>query len=142
MTVGENIKRIRINKGWTQKQLGAACDPKMNEANIRKYENGNAEPGFKVLKRISTALGVNLYELLDQEQIELDIHDKEKILMGLRRYKNGNIESITEPNLDEKKHNFINKMFYFKQLLNETGQTKAIEQVEMLTKIPEYRKED
>lgn len=42
---------------------------------------------------------------------------------------------------EEKEMYFINKMDKFYELLNDKGQEKAIEQVELLTKIPEYRKD-
>ena len=38
MTVHENIRKIRKEKNLTQKQLGDLCNPKIAEANIRKYE--------------------------------------------------------------------------------------------------------
>ncbi len=35
MTIGENIKRIRKEKGLTQKQLGSLCQ--MADSAIRRY---------------------------------------------------------------------------------------------------------
>lgn len=61
MTIGENIKRIRKEKGMTQKQLGDLCG--MNEANVRKYELGKANPKIETICKIAFALGVSEYEL-------------------------------------------------------------------------------
>lgn len=61
MTIGENIRRIRKEKGLTQKQLGERCG--INEANIRKYELNNANPKTETLKKISNALGCNIIDL-------------------------------------------------------------------------------
>lgn len=54
MTVGENIKRIRKEKGLTQKKLGELCG--IAESNIRKYENGKQNPKIETIKKIATAL--------------------------------------------------------------------------------------
>ncbi len=57
MTVGENIRRIRKEKGLTQKQLGELCNPQIAEANIRKYELGKANPKIETIDKIASALG-------------------------------------------------------------------------------------
>ncbi len=44
MTIGENIKRIRKEKGLTQKQLGSLCQ--MADSAIRRYELGKARPKY------------------------------------------------------------------------------------------------
>ena len=59
MTVGENIKRLRTERGLTQKQLGELCG--MKEANLRKYELDNANPKIETIERIAQALGCLLY---------------------------------------------------------------------------------
>ena len=38
MTVAENIKCMRKEKGLTQKQLGQLCSPPIAESTIRQYE--------------------------------------------------------------------------------------------------------
>lgn len=57
MTVGENIRRIRISKGLTQKELGSMLG--VTEANIRAYECGRRNPKPGSVKKIADALGVN-----------------------------------------------------------------------------------
>lgn len=64
MTVGENIKRIRKEKGLTQKKLGELCG--INEANIRKYENGNQNPKIETVDKIASALGVNIVDIMER----------------------------------------------------------------------------
>ena len=53
MSIGENIKRLRKEKGLTQKQLGILCQPPIDEANIRKYENDKQNPKVDTLKKYS-----------------------------------------------------------------------------------------
>ena len=68
MTVGENIKRIRKDKGLTQKKLGELCG--MNEANIRKYELGKANPKIETVDKIASALGVKIVDIMEQFTME------------------------------------------------------------------------
>lgn len=64
-TIGENIKRIRKEKGLTQKQLGALCKPSMADSAIRRYEAGKANPKLATVRKIAEALDCKLYELVD-----------------------------------------------------------------------------
>lgn len=59
MTIGENIKKIRKEKGLTQKELGNLCH--IDAANIRKYENGKQNPKTETLDKIAAALDVIVY---------------------------------------------------------------------------------
>lgn len=70
MTVGENIKRIRKQKGLTQKKLGELCEPKINEVQIRQYELGKANPKIETIDRIASALGVKIVDLMEQFTID------------------------------------------------------------------------
>ncbi len=63
MTVGEKIKNIRKEKGLTQKKLGELCS--IDEANIRKYENGKQNPKIETINKIATALNVNICDLVE-----------------------------------------------------------------------------
>lgn len=56
MTVGENIKKLRKERGLTQKQLGELCG--INEANIRKYEADKQNAKIETIEKIAQALGV------------------------------------------------------------------------------------
>ena len=62
-TIAENIKRIRKEKGLTQKQLGDLCTPPMADSAIRRYEIGKANPKTETLSKIARALGVTVGDL-------------------------------------------------------------------------------
>lgn len=62
-TIAENIKRIRKEKGLTQKQLGDLCTPPMADSAIRRYEIGKANPKTETLSKIARALGVTIGDL-------------------------------------------------------------------------------
>ena len=57
MTVGENIRRIRKQRGLTIKQLGRMVG--VNESYIRAYESGRRNPKPSSLETIAKALAVN-----------------------------------------------------------------------------------
>lgn len=65
MTVGENIRRIRLEKGLTQKALGELSN--INESQIRRYELGlaNSNPKLDTIKKIAAGLDVSAQVLLD-----------------------------------------------------------------------------
>ena len=63
MTIGENIRRIRKEKGYTQKQLAEKCE--MYESQIRKYELGKANPKIETIQKIANSLDVDLAELVN-----------------------------------------------------------------------------
>lgn len=115
MRVNENIKRIRLEKKLTQKQLAEKCD--MYESQIRRYELGKANPKIETLQKIAKALNVPITELKDDLDLLLD-----------------NTLQYFDTTLSNK--TLLNN--YYDEL-NEKGQNKAVEQLEMLTKIPEYK---
>lgn len=126
MTIGETIKHYRTEQGLTQKKLGELSG--MNDVAIRKYESGKVTPKLQNLQKIAAALGIKP-EILYQDKIIIKVPRK-----------------ITEEQkkcLEDERVElaFLNQMDAYRELLNERGQAKALEQVEMITKIPEYKKE-
>ena len=63
MTIGERIKRIRLENGMTQKELGNKCG--IADSAIRRYELGGANPKMETLKKIAVALNVSFEDLVD-----------------------------------------------------------------------------
>ena len=114
--------------------MGEKC--KIDEANIRKYENGKIKPSLQTYRKIAAALGVYISDLVEdwgqftREEMSADwgenlpISHSEAIKFGGYPVRNSE-----KPLLDN-----------YRQL-NQVGQSKAVEQVEMLTKIPDYRKD-
>lgn len=70
MTVGENIKRIRKEKGLTQKALGELSG--INEVQIRRYEIGGANPKLETIRKIAKALNVDIWELIEFNAFDID----------------------------------------------------------------------
>lgn len=68
MTVGENIRRIRKEKGLTQKQLGERLN--MTQSAVGQFENDKTSPKIETVEKIASALGVNIVEIMEQFTIE------------------------------------------------------------------------
>ncbi len=65
MSTGKEIRRLRIQKGMTQRDLSIRTG--INEANISKYERGKQNLRLETLERIATALDVHPVEILGHE---------------------------------------------------------------------------
>lgn len=64
--LGENISRIRKEKGITQIELGHRCD--FDRSNMRRIESGRTNPTILTLKKISDGLEVSIEELVKVEE--------------------------------------------------------------------------
>ncbi|MCI8533056.1 MAG: helix-turn-helix domain-containing protein [Lachnospiraceae bacterium] len=147
MTIGERIKKARKDKEMTLQQVADImdCSPQM----ISQYENNKRKPKLTTIRRIATALDVTTSELIGSEGTEaLALLAKAKeldiqIINKLQRLSpeaaaDAIITGLIMRGISEKENELLELM----GLLNEPGQEKAIEQLELLTKIPEYQKED
>ena len=161
MQIGERIKETRLKNGMTQKALAELCG--MYESQIRKYESGALRPKWETLHKIATALNVSIYwlslgdeiltdkdlfpkKILNEDEISkywavylethgIDQRKLNKLLQSkkeLTGWKNG------EKKLESYRANELLLMSHFLSL-NMDGQNKAIELLELLTKIPEYQ---
>ena len=65
MTLGENIRRIRKERGLTIKQLGQKVG--VSESYMRAYEVGERNPKQDKIEKIAIALGVNPETLQNSE---------------------------------------------------------------------------
>ena len=59
--LGQNIKRLREKKGWTQEELAEKAE--LHISYIGQIERGLRYPSLRVLFKISDALGVKNSEL-------------------------------------------------------------------------------
>ena len=63
MTTGEKIKKIRLVRGMTQKELGEKVG--LSDVRIRQYELNNRIPKEDLLRKIAEVLEVNYYALYE-----------------------------------------------------------------------------
>lgn len=134
MTFGEKLRKLRTDRKISQQELAQKAG--LSQTAIYYWEKGERKPKIEQLRRIAAVLGVYISDLVDdwgnysKEEMEADwgtscvITHKDAI-----KASGYPLNESEKPLLDN----------YRK--LNPTGQTKAVEQVEMLTKIPEYQKE-
>lgn len=120
---GEKIKRIRLEKGLTQKELAKLSN--MYESQIRKYENGQANPKIETLQKIATAMDIPVSLL----KSDFDFHIEE-LEEKIKLY----FTSV------ESQIKIENQLIYNYRKLNDKGQKKAFEHIKMLTKIPDFQK--
>ena len=123
--LARNLKHYRKLRKMTQRQLAEAVG--ISEMSIRRYEStgaDNREPLIQTIIKLSKALNVSVQDLISPK-IVISINDSDP------------------DEIEEEKNNlaFLNRMDFFYSMLNDSGLAKAIEQVELLTKIPEYQKE-
>lgn len=62
MTAGKHIKRIRREKGLSQKELGEKIG--VSQQMIGQWENGRSNPKIETIRRIADALNIPHYELM------------------------------------------------------------------------------
>lgn len=162
MTIGKNIKTARKIAGMTQKELAEKL--KTSQQNLAQYENDKRKPKLETLEKIASALGVRTAqlapELVEISNVNLEvIHNMESLLRHLPEMnlpdKVKEMHRQTAINTIEKHQNELAEMNLLilsdaKQRklltdflsLNDNGKQKAVEQVELLTKIPEYQGEN
>ena len=125
MNTGEKIKAARTKAGYTQKKLAELSG--VAEITIRQYESGKREPRNEQLLKIAQELNVNFYDLIGYTLEDQTEHTKKLKSQTLD-------DAITK-----RRKNTLLMLF---DQLNHKGMNKAIEQIDMLTKIPEYKKEN
>ena len=156
MENGKNIKAARIYRGLTQQKLGELCG--LATGTIQQYELNKRNPKIEQVAKIADALNlaynisghgaISFYDFVDttnpdskavdfnNQQLSSAPATKEK-KEAMQKEMQEIIRNGISMDLTAKELSIVNKM----KELNDAGQDKAVEQVEMLAKIPEYRKD-
>lgn len=79
MTIGERIKKIRQEKGLSQKELGERIS--VSQQMIGQWENGKANPKIETIEKIAKALGESAIRLLPIEKYK----QTEEFKQGMRK---------------------------------------------------------
>ena len=123
-TIGDAIRNERKKCNITQKELAERLG--VSASMIAQYETGKRKPKLETVRRLAEALNVPMGDLVanwsdyNTSEIITDLEENDRAV-----HLNRQARLIAR---------------YYEEL-NALGQSKAIEQVEMLTKIPEYQKE-
>lgn len=65
ISLGENIKKLRKNKGLSQNKLSEIT--KISIASIQRYESGKRQPNIQTVNKFAQALNVSLDDLVGNE---------------------------------------------------------------------------
>lgn len=114
MTVGERIKNYRLERGWTQEELGKQLG--VGKAAIQKYESGQVQ-------NLKSSTIKTLCDLFDARPFDFIFDDLD-------------YEEKPEIEIVNMKTNFL-KLF---TALNAAGQQKVIDYISDLHELPKYRK--
>ena len=79
MDLGECIKKARETKGLSQKEVALVA--KIDPSNYSKIESGKIDPAFSSVVKIASALGIELPDLFNTNQVLKDINSFDKSLM-------------------------------------------------------------
>lgn len=116
MTIGEKIKKARMDAQMTQKELAEKCG--MADSAIRKYESGKVTPKLDTIAKIALAMGLYAGDLVDVGQL-----------------------GQVQPGEDsETSSEAESRLLYHFRNLNDNGQTVAVERVQELAQIPAYQR--
>lgn len=99
VSIGENIKKLRKNKGLSQKQLAEILN--LSEITIRRYEKSSNIPTIETLDKIAIALDMPLNELLGTNATTNDIGNK---IISAQSLNNISHEELAEKTGIDEKH--------------------------------------
>ncbi len=160
MTISEKIYKLRTELKLSQKDFANMIGTSQSAVNY--WENGKRQPKIVHLKKIAQTFHISLTYFLDDASFDAatlcDPESESKVIRSKLK------DIVNMPGIDIEKRNdmleeyisdlqvlktfhndnreagsrFLCKMLFEK--LNSIGQEKAIEQLELLTKIPEYQR--
>ena len=152
MNFGERLKAVRKEKKISQRELGERLG--VSQQTIAQYEKAQSTPKADTILKLANALELDDLSLLIEmppSRAVMWAHRKEILgknflqlfassTDGAEKFLNGtSYKDLADQTAETE--NQKTKIIYLYDQLNAIGQQKAIEQVEMLTKIPEYRAE-
>lgn len=128
MTVGENIKQIRKQKGLTQKSLGELLS--ISEGMIRQYELGIRKPKIETIEKIASALQISPFELMGYDYWDEKYSPDGKLAEEVKFMQQ----------VESKYGEGSSDLLHYYSLLNDEGKNKALNDVSDMTEVPKYKK--
>ena len=138
MNIGQKIKQLRIEKGWSQEQLATLLGYK-SRSSVNKIELGltdlNQSKIFAIANIFHVDPSVFFDEMEETPKEDIERWDKEKPNLA---------EEVKRLEMQKEIEAFFGKqavkMLEMLVSMNEAGQKKALEQIELLTNIPQSQK--
>jgi len=75
MTLGEKLKKARINKNFTQEYLAEVLN--ISQKTYSNFENGKTKPDFSQVEDIAKALEVSVLDFLSGDSITVNQNNNE-----------------------------------------------------------------
>ncbi len=75
MTLGEKLKKARINKNFTQEYLAEVLN--VSQKTYSNFENDKSKPAFAQVEDIAKALDVSVLDFLSGDNITVNQNDNE-----------------------------------------------------------------
>ena len=122
LTIGENIKKYRKAKGFTQKELAESVG--VAAITIQQYERNVREPKMDTVVRIAQALGISVTDLYGSCITDFVERSAQ--------------ERTTEA--QKERQTALHKIDRILGQMNAKGIKVAVERVEELSHVPEYQK--
>lgn len=122
MTIGENIKKYRKAKGFTQKELAESVG--VAAITIQQYERNVREPKMDTVVRLAQALGISVADLYGSCITDFVERSAQ--------------ERTTEA--QKERQTALHKIDRILGQMNAKGIKVAVERVEELSHVPEYQK--
>ena len=123
MSTAQKIKEMRKKTGLSQKELAKKTG--LSIATIQGYEQGKYLPKIDGFYRLQTAFNCYLNDIMDPDDVIPNSDFSYKLF--------AEVAGLSEPE---------GILLEYFDLLNAHGQNNAIEHVKLLTKIPEYQKDN
>jgi XRE family transcriptional regulator, aerobic/anaerobic benzoate catabolism transcriptional regulator len=83
--VGRRVRELREQEGLTRRALGLQAD--VSERYLGQLESGEGNTSIMLLRRVATALQVDLSELLETEQQQSEQHSLRRLLREIPRHR-------------------------------------------------------
>jgi transcriptional regulator with XRE-family HTH domain len=97
--IGSALKRLRMEKKLTQKELAAKVSGGLDYTYIGKIERGEQLPSLNMLKKLSTALAVPLASFFREEDQQFESLRRGKVLdLGASREMSALIKELNQLN--------------------------------------------
>lgn len=132
MSIGDNIKKLRLEKNMTQKELSKLSG--ISEVMISQYERGIRVPKNNNLIKIAYVLDKSGSKLLGEE-LPFNLIDPDRDKEYMNEYRPP-IREILDIKLSLSEHELIG----YYRLLNDAGQQEAIKRIEELAEIVKYQR--
>lgn len=133
-SIGENIRYYRKEKGYTQKQLSELSGLAL--ITIQQYESGKRTPQINQLKKLSSALNIDINSLIDTTQSfalnalkNLPNYENNELYQEYRKSVLANNVDITDLDIE------LIRRFH---LLNTSGKDRILSYLDDILKIDEY----